>query len=218
MRIFLAIYVFAIVATVSILGFRGSNSTKPPLEVFPDMDRQARYKPQAGNEFFADGRNDRPVPANTVARGNYFNQADVFSEGFEDKALGDTVLNQGKDADGAFVKTLPLEVSYELMAEGKAKYDIFCAVCHGAAGDGNGVTKPYGVLAASYHDERLRGVEDGYLFDVITNGKGLMLPFNDRISPEERWAIVLYVRALQRSQNADAKELSAAQRTELGIK
>ena len=104
------------------------------------------------------------------------------------------------------------------MAEGKAKFDIFCAVCHGAAGDGNGVTKPYGVLAANYHDERLRGVEDGYLFDVITNGKGLMLPFNDRISPEERWAIVLYVRALQRSQNADAKDLSEAQRTELGIK
>jgi mono/diheme cytochrome c family protein len=218
MRIFLAIYVFAIVATVSILGFRGSNSTKPPLEVFPDMDRQARYKPQAGNEFFADGRNDRPVPANTVARGDYFNQAEVFSAEFEDETLGDTVFNQGKAADGAFVKTLPLEVSHTLMAEGKAKYDIFCAVCHGAAGDGNGVTKPYGVLAASYHDDRLRSVEDGYLFDVITNGKGLMLPFNDRITPEERWAIVLYVRALQRSQNADAKELSAAQRTELGIK
>jgi mono/diheme cytochrome c family protein len=103
------------------------------------------------------------------------------------------------------------------MAEGKAKYDIFCTVCHGAAGDGNGVTKPYGVLAASYHDDRLRSVEDGYIFDVIQNGKGLMLPLNDRISPEESWAIVLYVRALQRSQNADAKELSAAQRTELGL-
>lgn len=217
MRIFLALYVFVIVATVSIFGFRGSHSTKPPLEVFPDMDRQARYKPQAENEFFADGRNDRPVPAKTVARGNYFNQAEVFSAGFEDQKLGDTVLNQGKDADGHFVKTLPLEVSHALMAEGKAKYDIYCAVCHGAAGDGNGVTKPYGVLAASYHDDRLRGVEDGYLFDVITNGKGLMLPFNDRISPEERWAIVLYVRALQRSQNAAAKDLSAAQRNELGF-
>ncbi|MFQ3240421.1 MAG: mono/diheme cytochrome c family protein [Lentimonas sp.] len=218
MRIFLAIYVFAIVAAVSILGFRGSKSTKPPLEVFPDMDRQARYKPQAANEFFEDARNDRPIPGNTVARGNYFNQAEVFSAEFEDKALGDTVLNQGKGADGEFVQTLPLEVSHALMAEGKAKFDIFCAVCHGAAGDGNGVTKPYGVLAASYHDDRLRGVEDGYLFDVITNGKGLMLPFNDRISPEESWAIVLYVRALQRSQNADAKDLSEAQRTELGIK
>lgn len=217
MRIFLALYVFIVVAAVSILGFRGSISTKPPLEVFPDMDRQARYKPQAENEFFADGRNDRPVPANTVARGNYFNQAEVFSAGFEDQALGDTVLNDGKDGAGNFVKTLPLEVSHALMAEGKAKYDIFCTVCHGAAGDGNGVTKPYGVLAASYHDDRLRLVEDGYIFDVIKNGKGLMLPLNDRISPEESWAIVLYVRALQRSQNADAKELSAAQRTELGL-
>jgi mono/diheme cytochrome c family protein len=217
MRIFLALYVFTVVAAVSILGFRGSISTKPPLEVFPDMDRQARYKPQAENEFFADGRNDRPVPANTVARGNYFNQAEVFSAGFEDQALGDTVLNDGKDGAGNFVKTLPLEVSHALMAEGKAKYDIFCTVCHGAAGDGNGVTKPYGVLAASYHDDRLRSVEDGYIFDVIQNGKGLMLPLNDRISPEESWAIVLYVRALQRSQNADAKELSAAQRTELGL-
>ena len=148
MRIFLALYVFAIVATVSILGFRGSHSTKPPLEVFPDMDRQARYKPQAENEYFSDGRNDRPVPAKTVARGNYFNQADVFSAGFEDKTLGDTAFNQGKQADGTFVKTVPIEVSHELMAEGKVKYDIFCTVCHGAAGDGNGVTKPYGVLAA----------------------------------------------------------------------
>ena len=217
MRIFLALYVFTVVAAVSILGFRGSISTKPPLEVFPDMDRQARYKPQAENEFFADGRNDRPVPANTVARGNYFNQAEVFSAGFEDQALGDTVLNDGKDGAGNFVKTLPLEVSHALMAEGKAKYDIFCTVCHGAAGDGNGVTKPYGVLAASYHDDRLRSVEEGYIFDVIKNGKGLMLPLNDRISPEEGWAIVLYVRALQRSQNADANELSAAQRTELGL-
>jgi len=217
MRIFLALYVCTVVAAVSILGFRGSISTKPPLEVFPDMDRQARYKPQAENEFFADGRNDRPVPANTVARGNYFNQAEVFSAGFEDQALGDTVLNDGKDGAGNFVKTLPLEVSHALMAEGKAKYDIFCTVCHGAAGDCNGVTKPYGVLAASYHDDRLRSVEDGYIFDVIKNGKGLMLPLNDRISPEEGWAIVLYVRALQRSQNADANELSAAQRTELGL-
>ncbi|MDQ8208391.1 cytochrome c [Coraliomargarita sp. SDUM461003] len=217
MRIFLAIYVFAIIAAVSILGFRGSISTKPPLEVFPDMDRQARYKPQAENDFFADGRNDRQVPAGTVARGDYFNQVEVFSEDFEDPRLGDTVFNQGKNADGSLVKKIPVEVSYELIQQGKEKYDIFCSSCHGAAGDGNGVTKPYGVLAANYHDARLRSVEDGHIFDVITNGKGLMLPFNDRISPEERWAIVLYVRALQLSQNANAEELTAVQRTELGL-
>ncbi|MBT61668.1 MAG: cytochrome C [Puniceicoccaceae bacterium] len=217
MRIFLAIYVFAIIAAVSILGFRGSISTKPPLEVFPDMDRQARYKPQAENDFFADGRNDRQVPAGTVARGDYFNQVEVFSEDFEDPRLGDTVFNQGKNADGSLVKKIPVEVSYELIQQGKEKYDIFCSSCHGAAGDGNGVTKPYGVLAANYHDARLRSVDDGHIFDVITNGKGLMLPFNDRISPEERWAIVLYVRALQLSQNANAEELTAVQRTELGL-
>jgi mono/diheme cytochrome c family protein len=217
MRIFLAIYVFVIVAAVSVLGLRGSRSTKPPIEVFPDMDRQARYKPQAENEFFADGRNDRPVPASTVARGNFFNQAEVFSADFEDVRLGDTVFNQGKNADGSLVKRLPLEVTHELMAHGKVKFDIFCASCHGAAGDGNGVTKPYGVLAANFHDDRLRAVEDGHIFDVITNGKGLMYPLNDRITPEERWAIVLYVRALQQSQNADAKDLSAAKRTELGF-
>ncbi len=206
MRIFLAIYLFVVVATLSILGFRGSTSTKPPLEVFPDMDRQARYKPQAENEFFADGRNDRLSPAGTVARGNYFNQQEVFSEDFEDTRLGDTTFLEGKNEDGSFVEKLPIEVTYELIEQGKEKYDIFCAVCHGAAGDGNGVTKPYGVLATNYHDDRLRNEADGYIFDVITNGKGLMLPLNDRITPEERWAIVLYVRALQKSQNTVAEE------------
>ena len=217
MRIFLAIYVFAIIAAVSILGFRGANSTKPPLEVFPDMDRQARYKPQGENEFFADGRNDRPIPSGTVARGSYSNQTEVFSADFEDARLGDTVLINGKKADGSFVAKLPLEVTHKLIEQGKEKFDIFCSACHGAAGDGNGVTKPYGVLAANFHDDRLRGESDGYIFDVITNGKGLMLPLNDRITQEERWAIVLYVRALQLSQNAKAAELTAAQRTELGF-
>ena len=217
MRIFLAIYVFAIVATVSILGFRGSVSTKPPLEVFPDMDRQARYKPQAENEFFADGRNDRPVPAGTVARGNYFNQVEVFSADFEDQHLGDTRFNNGKNADGSFVAKVPVEVTYDLMEQGREQYDIFCSACHGPAGDGNGVTKPYGVLAANYHDDRLRNESDGYIFDVIQNGKGLMKPLGDRVHPEDAWAIVLYVRALQTSQNASVDALSAAQRTELGF-
>ncbi len=217
MRIFLAIYLFVVIAAVSILGFRGSTSKKPPLEVFPDMDRQARYKPQAENEFFADGRNDRPIPAGTVARGNYFNHAEVFSKDFEDEYLGDTVFHDGKNADGSFAQTLPLDVTFELIEQGREKYAIFCTACHGAAGDGNGVTKPYGVLAASYHDDRLRGEPDGYIYDVIMNGKGLMYPLNDRISPEEAWAIVLYVRALQLSQNANAEDLTAAQRTALGL-
>jgi len=223
MRIFLAIYVFAIVATVSILGFRGSLSTKPPLEVFPDMDRHSRHKPQAENGCFADGPNDRPVPAGTVARGNYFNQVEVFSEDFVDERLGDTVFNEGKLADGTFVEKIPLAVSHELMERGREQFNIFCVACHGSAGDGNGVAKAVPsasagkVAAADYHVDRLRNETDGYIFNVIMNGKGLMFPLNDRISPEEAWSIVLYVRALQRSQNASVEELTAAQRTELGF-
>ena len=112
---------------------------------------------------------------------------------------------------------MPVKVTENFIKQGREKYDIFCSSCHGAAGDGNGVTKPYGILAASYHDDRLRDETDGYIFDVITNGKNLMYGLKDRITPEERWAIVLYVRALQRSQSASANDLSAGQRAKLGI-
>ncbi len=217
MRIFIYIYVFVIIAVVSVFGLRGRTSEKPPIEIFPDMDRQARYKPQAENEFFADGRNDRPLPSNTVARGNFLNYTEVFSGNFVDSELGDSGFNYGKDSNGDFIGKLPLSVTNELMATGQQKYSIFCVSCHGAAGDGNGVTKPYGILPPSYHDDRLRGESDGYLFDVITNGKGLMFGLKDRLTPEERWAIVLYVRALQRSQNAGVADLPEGVRTELGF-
>ena len=217
MRIFLSIFILTIVAMLSIFGLRGSKSTKPPIEVFPDMDHQAKYHPQGANSFFSNAQDDRPIPANTVARGNYFNQADVFSADFSDPKLGDTVFNDGKDLDGNFVQSIPLEVTHESMEMGRQKYEIFCISCHGAAGDGNGVTKQYGVLATSYHDDRLRNIEDGYIYDVITNGKGQMYSLNDRMTPQERWATVLYVRALQRSQNTKVEDLSAAQRTKLGF-
>jgi len=217
MRIFLIIFVFIIAAVVSIFGFRGSLSEKTPVEVFPDMDRQARYKPQGENSFFQDGRNDRPIPVNTVARGNYLNYEQVFSEDFEDTTLGSTAFMYGKNADGSWVEKLPIDADYTLIELGRQKYDIFCTTCHGAAGDGNGVTKPYGILATSYHDDRLRNEADGYIFDVITNGKGLMYGLKDRLTPEERWAVVLYVRALQRSQNASAEDVPAGERAELGI-
>ncbi|MFU8848682.1 MAG: c-type cytochrome [Opitutales bacterium] len=217
MRIFLIIFVFIIAAVVSIFGFRGSLSEKPPIEVFPDMDRQARYKPQGENNFFADRRNDRPIPVNTVARGNYLNYEQVFSEDFNDSNLGRTSFLQGKNTDGSWVAKLPVEVDYSLMEKGRQRFEIFCSACHGSAGDGNGVTKPYGILATSFHDDRLRNEADGYIYDVIANGKGLMYGLKDRLTPEERWAVVLYLRALQRSQNASAADVPAGERAELGI-
>lgn len=217
MRIFLILFALTIVTVVTILGFRGTTSEKPPLEVFPDMDRQAKYKPQGENSFFQDGRNDRPIPENTVARGNFLDYQEVFSPDFEDSRLGDTAYRKGKNPDGSFYEGFPLEVSHQLMEKGRKKYGIFCAVCHGAAGDGKGVTSDYGVLATSYHDDRLRNESEGYLFDVIMNGKGLMYGLQDRLNPEEAWAIVLYVRALQRSQQADAEDVPAGKRKEMGL-
>jgi len=217
MKIFLAIYVLAIVSVVAIFGFRGAKTGNEPLEVFPDMDRQTKYKPQGENDFFEDRRNDRPIPANTVARGDYLNYDEVFAADYENTVLGQTRYLYGKNPDGSYYDGFPLEATNQLLEEGRKKYEIFCVTCHGASGDGNGVVKPYGVLAASYHDDRLRNETDGYLYDVISNGKGLMYGLKDRMTPHERWAVVLYLRALQTSQNADAAELTEAQRQESGI-
>jgi mono/diheme cytochrome c family protein len=217
MRIFLSIFILLIVALISVMGFRGSKSEKPPLEVFPDMDRQARFRAQGENSFFKDGRDDRMPPANTMARGNFLNYNDVFSDEFSDPTIGDNFLMKGLNEDGSYADGFPIPVNNEAMDLGHKKYEIFCMVCHGEAGDGNGVTKSYGVLAASYHDDRLRAATNGELFNVISYGKGQMFGLRDRISVEERWSIILYLRALQRSQNTSVKDLPDGKVLELGL-
>lgn len=217
MRTFLTIYVLVIAVTVSILGFRGSLTEKEPFEVFSDMDRQAKYKPQAENGFYGNGQNDRLPPKMTLSRGNALEVKKVFTTDFKAKSSAEELLLTGKDSEGEFSDVFPYPVDFELMQLGQESYSIFCVTCHGAAGDGNGVTKPYGILATSYHDDRLRDATDGYIYDVITNGKGLMYGLKDRLSNKERWAVVLYLRALQRSQNASIESLSITEKSELGL-
>ena len=217
MRIFLTIYVLVIAFTVSILGFRGSLTEKEPVEVFNDMDRQAKYKPQAENSFHANGQNDRLPPKLTMSRGNALDVKNVFNPEFTAKSASEELVLSGKDANGEFFDIFPYSVDFELMQYGQESYNIFCMTCHGVAGDGNGVTKPYGILATSYHDDRLRDAPDGYIYDVITNGKGLMYGLKDRLSNKQRWAIVLYLRALQRSQSASLESLSTTEKSELGL-
>ena len=217
MRIFLTIYVLVIAVTVSILGFRGSLTKKEPVEVFNDMDRQAKYKPQAENSFHANGQNDRLPPKLTMSRGNALDVKNVFNPEFTAKSASEELVLSGKDANGEFSDIFPYSVDFEMMQYGQESYNIFCMTCHGVAGDGNGVTKPYGILATSYHDDRLRDAPDGYIYDVITNGKGLMYGLKDRLSNKQRWAIVLYLRALQRSQSASLESLSTTEKSELGL-
>lgn len=215
MRYVYLILFLVVVLAVSILGFRGSLSTRSPLEIFPDMDHQAKYKPQAESRFFADGRADRPRPPGTVAFGRTGAEADPYY------LKADAALFEGKDAKGEFLKGYPVAVTVDakFFERGQDRYTIYCAPCHGALGDGNGITKQYGMGATpTFHDERLRSVDEGELFNVITHGKGNMLSYADKLSAQDRWAVIAYVRALQRAAHATAADVPPEHKSELGIK
>jgi mono/diheme cytochrome c family protein len=208
-----AYYTLAFVAVllVSIMGFRGMVSTRPPIEVFPDMDHQAKYKPQAESKFFADGRADRPIPAGTVPYGRGEGGSDS-GKIIADPAFlhADEARYAGKNADGSFMRGFPagIEVTLGFITRGQGRFQIYCAPCHGALGDGNGITKSYGMVATpSYHDDRLRAMPEGEIFNTITHGKNTMFPYADKLSPDDRWAVVAYVRALQRSHHASIDDV-----------
>ena len=112
-----------------------------------------------------------------------------------------------------------MKVDATLFARGQDRYTIYCQPCHGAVGDGNGITKQYGMGATpTYHDPRLRDMAEGEIFNTITHGKGNMLPYNDKLLPEDRWAVILYVRTLQRAQTGTAADvIDAAAKHTLGI-
>ncbi|MDA9764623.1 MAG: cytochrome c [Opitutales bacterium] len=202
MKYFLFIYALAVISIVSILGFRGTTFTEPPLEVFPDMDDQSKYKPQGASAFFADGRTDRMPVTGTIARGNL---------------KDDEFFHFGKDGD-AWANGFPMPVTSELIELGAGKYQIYCTPCHGGVGDGNGVTKFRGmVITPTYHDDRLRDMPEGEIFNTVTNGIRLMGAYADKLSAEERWAVIAYMRVLQRSQNASVEDVPQASRKDLGL-
>ncbi|TAG32519.1 MAG: cytochrome c [Verrucomicrobia bacterium] len=215
MRYAYLVLFFVVIASVSVLGFRGSQTNRPPLEVFPDMDRQEKYKPQAESRFFTDGRTDRPAPAGVVA----FGRTALTAEG---KFLAaDDHFYRGVAASGSYARGYPTEIELNatLVQRGKLKYEIYCLVCHGATGDGAGITKQYGMGATpTYHDTRLREIPEGDLYHTITAGKGTMMSYADKLEPADRWAVVAYVRALQRAQTGSIDDVLPAFKPELGLK
>jgi mono/diheme cytochrome c family protein len=215
MRYAYLVLFFIVISAVSILGFRGSLSQRPPLEVFPDMDRQPKYKPQSESAFFADRRTDRPTPAGVVPFGRTALAQD------EKYLAADDHLYRGKAANGEFARGFPSDVviNATFLERGELKYNIYCTVCHGGTGDGNGITKQYGMGATpTFHDERLRSIAEGDIYNTITNGKGNMKPYADKIEPADRWAVVAYVRALQRAQTATPDDVVPAFKSQLGLK
>ncbi len=183
---------------------RNRPSDKPPIHLNTNMDEQPKYKPQAASEFFVDGQAMRQPVEGTVARG-WLNE--------------DVVFYTGRTEDGKLVKTSPVLVTMSLLERGRERFDIFCSPCHGktgAAQDTTAIIVKKGMLAPpSFHEQRLRDVEDGHIFDVMTNGIRNMPPYKYQISAEDRWAIVAYFRALQRSQNAAIDDVPESLRQDI---
>jgi hypothetical protein len=166
-----------------------------------NMREQPKFKPLEPSDFYADGRSARPLLENTVAQG---------------QLRLDTQLYQGKNEDGSYVEVFPFEVTPEVMDRGRERYDIFCSPCHGRRGTGEGMIVLRGFKQPpSFHIDRLRDTPVGYYYDVITNGFGTMYSYAARVEPEDRWAIIAYIRALQLSQNATLSDVPPDERDNL---
>ena len=201
-KYFLLPFVLIAITIVVIAGQRGSISRKPPIEIFPDMDRQPKLRPQTFNRILPENLSSQLHPANTIARGSHFE---------------DTPLNTGRVTGSTnWVEINPLPITESLLARGEERYNISCSPCHGAIGDGKGITGKYGMVAmANFHDKRIVTMPDGEIFNTISNGKNLMGAYGGLVSVEDRWAIIAYVRALERSRLAYVDELPASAQSTL---
>ena len=184
-----ALGAFALTSVVALAGCaRGCTSSSPPIHLNPSMDNQPKVLAQTSSPFFYDGASMRtPVPG-TVPIGGLKEDGAFFT---------------GKGPDGQFVAASPVPVDDALVARGRDRYRIYCQPCHDARGDGKGILFQRGnVPTANLHQDRIVKLPDGQMFDVITNGQGLMAGYRWPIPPSDRWAIVAYVRALERERSA----------------
>src|SRR5678816_3753133 len=169
---------------------RGCTSSRPPIHLNPSMDDQPKVRAQTANDFFFNGSSMRePVPG-TVPIGGLKEDTPFFT---------------GRGADGQFVATIPVPKDEALLERGRQRYGIYCQPCHDARGDGKGILFQRGsVPTASFHQDTIVKYPDGQIFDVITNGKGLMPAYRWPIPAADRWAIIAHVRELQRKRLATA--------------
>ena len=175
---------------------RGCTSSRPPIHLNPSMDDQPKVRAQTASAFFFNGSSMRePVPG-TVPIGGLKEDGAFFT---------------GKGPDGQFLATIPVTTDDALLERGRQRYAIYCQPCHDARGDGRGILFQRGnVPTATFHQEKILKYPDGQIFDVITNGTGLMSGYRWPIPPADRWAIVAHVRELQRERQARATSAPAS--------
>ena len=166
-----------------------------------DMQDQPKYIPLRPSTFFGDNRSERPLIEGTVARGHLDDDAALYT---------------GKGPDGKFVNEFPFAVTKDVILRGQDRFNIYCSPCHDRQGTGNGKIVQRGYRhPPSYHIDRLRQVQNGYIFDVITNGFGAMPDYAAQVPVRDRWAIVSYIRALQLSHDATINDVPPEDRPQL---
>ncbi|MFA6232877.1 MAG: cytochrome c [Bacteroidota bacterium] len=173
-------------AVILLTGCRGSTSGEPPVHLNPNMDSQQKLMPQHSSAFFADGKTMRNPPEGAVARGELREDAAFFT---------------GKNDDGSYA-AMPFSVEPADLARGERRYAIYCTPCHGEYGDGKGkMADPkykYPVPPTSYHEQRIKDMADGNIFETISNGIRNMPSYRQQIPVRDRWCIVAHVRELQK--------------------
>ena len=196
-------YILAVLVALSLVPValiykaQSARKSQPRIQVVYDMDQQYKYKTQTESGFFADGVSMRGLPEGTVARGMLRESDPVY--------LGMETLTAGGDT--VFVQDIPLPVTAELMERGQERYDIFCATCHGLTGAGDGmIARRADELAegtwtppTDLASPTVRERPDGHLYNTIAHGIRSMPAYGPQLSVEDRWAVVAYVRALQRA-------------------
>ncbi len=200
----------ALTFVVVLGGCRGMTSEKTPIHPNLNMDFTQRFEAQEANDLFADGAAMRTPVAGTIARGQL-------------RTAENAPFEYGRSADGAYIDRIPVDATAALLERGQERYNIYCTVCHGYAGDGRGIVAVgngglgYGFQVPSYHTEALQARPDGYIYDVIANGINTMPSYGHEMPPADRWAVVAYVRALQRSQAGTAADVPETDRQRLDV-
>ncbi len=187
----------ALAASAIVAGCRGETSADPPLHGFDDMDWQPKYQANQASPLFEDGRAMRPLVDGTVAQG---------------ELREDDAMYRGKSGD-VYVATVPVPVDEALLLRGQDRFNIHCTPCHDKTGSGHGMAVKRGYpVPLDLAGDRVRGLPDGQIFEVISNGVRNMPSYRKQITVADRWAIVTWVRVLGRSQHATVDDVPGEQR------
>lgn len=184
----------------AVIALSGCKVQKELFKIRKAMYDQQKFEPLEATEFFGDHRSSRELVPNTIPQG---------------WLREDTHLYEGK-VDGQVVSDFPFEVTEAVLHRGQERFNIYCSVCHGKAGYGDGMVVRRGYRQPpSYHIDRLRAATPGYIYGVVKNGFGVMAGYEDQIPVEDRWAIVAYVKTLQLSQHVSVNDLAEADKAKL---